>query len=206
MDTRTRWTRADDRLLERGLGLALLLVGLFGVLVPALGVAGAVAPTDARAVTIEGPTRLPDSGADGAADGAVRLDGTRQAEITITDPDLGQRLLLALPEIAGGLVLALVLVLLLRMARGLRDGDVFAPENARRLIVIAVTVVVAGAFGPLLEAGTTALLLRGTPAADLVPFSYEFSFAYLLLAFLVAALAEVFRRGAGLRADTEGLV
>ncbi|WP_340561219.1 DUF2975 domain-containing protein [Streptomyces sp. GSL17-111] len=202
METRRWWTRADDRLLVWGLGLALLLVGSFGVLLPALGVAGVVAPRDTRGVTIDGAARLPDTG----ADGAVRLDGTRQAEITIADPDLQQRLWLALPEIAGGLLLALVLVLLLRVARGLRDGDVFVPENARRLVVIAVAVIVAGAFGPLLQAGTTALLLRGTSAAELVPFSYEFSFAYLLLSFLVAALAEVFRRGAGLRADTEGLV
>jgi hypothetical protein len=202
VSTRTWWSRTDGRLLELGLGLALLLVGLFGVLVPALGVTGALGPMDTREVTIDGTTRVTGAG----MGEAVRLGGSQQAEITIADPDVQQRLLLALPGIVDSLLLILILGLLLRMARKLRDGDVFVPENARRLIVIAVAVLLIGVLGPLVETSTTAMLVSGTSVADMVPFSYTVSFAYLLLSFLIAALAEVFRRGAGLRADTEGLV
>ncbi len=202
MGTKTWWSRTDGRVLELGLGLALLLVGLFGVLIPVLGVTGPLGPMDTREVTIEGTTRAPGTG----MGEAVRLGGSRQAEVTIASPDFQQRLLLALPEIVGSLLLMLILGLLFRMARRLREGDVFVPENVRRLSVIALAVLAIGVFGPLVQAGTTAMLVRGTSVADMVPFSYTISFACLLLAFLIAALAEVFRRGARLRADTEGLV
>lgn len=42
--------------------------------------------------------------------------------------------------------------------------------------------------------------------AEQVPFSVTFTGEYVLLAILILALGEVFRRGTKLHADTEGLV
>ncbi|AVZ73956.1 DUF2975 domain-containing protein [Streptomyces lunaelactis] len=202
MSTKSLWSLIDSRLLEWGLGLALLLAGLFGVLFPILGATGPFDPMDTREVWLEGTTRVPDA----TTGGVVTLNGTHQAEVVIADPNLRQRLLLALPRITTSLLVILILVLLLRMARTLRGGDVFAPENARRLNIIGMTVLVLGCFGPPMEAFTTQLLVSGTPVAERVGFSLTVSAAPVLVAFLILALGEVFRRGAKLRADTEGLV
>ncbi|PZH16893.1 DUF2975 domain-containing protein [Streptomyces sp. NTH33] len=206
MGTKSWWSRTDSRLLEAALGLAAVLVGVFGMLLPALGVAGLVDPVDTREVETGTATRVPGAVTDAAAGHGMTLTGAHQADLVLTDPGLSQRLLLAVPEFTGSLLLLLILVLLLRMARTLRDGDVFVPENARRLSVMGLTVLVQAVLSPVLTAVTTQALVGSTPMADHILFSATFSGKYVLLAFLVLALGEVFRRGTKLRADTEGLV
>ncbi|MGC9537138.1 DUF2975 domain-containing protein [Streptomyces sp. UG1] len=206
MGTKSWWSRTDNRLLEAALGLAALLVGVFGVLIPALGVAGLIDPMDTREVEAETTTRVPGSVTGAVAGHGMTLVGTHQAGLVFAEPAVGQRLLLALPEIIGSLLLLLILALLLQMARTLRGGDVFVPMNARRLSVIGLTVLVQAVLSPVLSALTTEALVSGTPTADQIPFSATFTGEYVLLAFLILALGEVFRRGTKLRADTEGLV
>lgn len=206
MGTKSRWGQTGHRSLEAALGLATVLAGVFGVLVPALGVVGLVDPVDTREVKVETTTRVPGTVTDAAAGHGVTLTGTHQADLVFSHPDLGQRLLLALPQIIGSLLLLLILVLLLQMARTLRDGDVFVPKNAGRLSVIGLVVLVQAVLSPVLPALTTQALVSGTSMADQIPFSAAFTGQYVLLAFLILALGEVFRRGTKLRADTEGLV
>lgn len=206
MGTKSRWGQTGHRSLEAALGLATVLAGVFGALIPALGVVGLIDPMDTREVKVETTTRVPGTVTDTAAGHGVTLTGTHQADLVFSHPDLGQRLLLALPEIIGSLLLLLILALLLQMARTLRDGDVFVPKNARRLSVIGLTVLVQAVLSPWLPALTTQALVSGTSMADEIPFSTTFTGQYVLLAFLILALGEVFRRGTKLRADTEGLV
>ncbi|MEV7952442.1 DUF2975 domain-containing protein [Streptomyces sp. NPDC058316] len=206
MGTKSWWSRTDNRLLETALGLAALLVGVFGVLLPVLGVVGLIDPLDTREVEAETTTRVPGTVTDAVAGHGMTLTGTRQADLVFAHPDLGRRLLLALPEFIGSLLLLLVLALLFQMARTLRDGDVFVPKNARRLSFIGLTVLVQAVLSPALPALTTEALVSGTTMADQIPFSVTFTGEYVLLAFLILALGEVFRRGTKLRADTEGLV
>ncbi|MEU6241499.1 DUF2975 domain-containing protein [Streptomyces sp. NPDC047024] len=206
MGAKSWWNRTDNRLLEAVLGLSALLVGVFGALLPVLGVVGLIDPIETRDVELEATTRVPGTLKTAAADWGMTFTGTHRAELGFTHPDFGQRLLLALPEIVGSLLLLLVLVLLFRMARTLRDGDVFVPKNARRLSIIGLTVLVQAVLSPVLPALTTALLLRAGGVSDEVPFALTFSGEYVLLALLVLALGEVFRQGTKLRADTEGLV
>ena len=206
MSTKSWWSRTDNRLLEAALGLAALLDGVFGVLLPALGVVGLIDPVDTREVRTETATRVPGTVTDAVAGHGMTLTGTHRADLAFAHPDLGQRLLLALPDVVGGLLLLLVLVLLTRMAGTLRDGDVFVPGNARRLSVIGLTVLVQAVLSPTLPAFTTQALVSGTPMAEQIPLSVTFTGEYVLLAFLILSLGEVFRRGTKLRADTEGLV
>jgi hypothetical protein len=197
-----KWSKGDDRALGLVLWLALALVGLFGVVLPAAGVLGGPFDTvHTREVSLDEPTRVPE-----VAAGAVTLRGTDRAELVFTDPDLTERVLLVLPLVAGALLLALAIELLRRIARTLRDGDVFVPENARRLTLIALVALVIGLVGPVVQAITTDLLIAETPVRDAVPFEITFSAAPVVLGVLVAALGEVFRRGTVLRADSEGLV
>ncbi|WP_256255743.1 DUF2975 domain-containing protein [Streptomyces sp. MUSC 14] len=193
-------------MLEAALGLATALVGVFGVLLPALGVVGLIDPVDTREVKVGTTTRVPGAVTDAAAGNGMTLTGTHQADLVFSHPGLGQRLLLALPQVIGSLLLLLILVLLLQMARTLRNGDVFVPKNARRLSAMGLTVLVQAVLSPVLPALTTQALVSGTSSAGQIPFSATFTGQYVLLAFLILALGEVFRRGTKLRADTEGLV
>ncbi|RZU17882.1 DUF2975 domain-containing protein [Streptomyces sp. BK239] len=202
----SRWSRTDSRLLEAALGLAALLAGVFEVLLPALGVVGLTEPVDTREVETDTATLMPGEVAQAAAGQGVTLTGLREADLVFTDPDLGERLLLALPQIIGGLFLLLILALLFQLARTLRDGDVFVPRNARRLSVVGLVVLAQAVLAPALSALTTEMLVGGTPTGDRIPFSAAFSGGYVLLALLILALGEVFRRGTKLRADVEGLV
>ncbi|RPK43440.1 DUF2975 domain-containing protein [Streptomyces sp. ADI93-02] len=206
MGAKSWWSQTDSRLLEAALGLAAVLVGVFGVLLPALGAAGLMDPMDTREVEAETATRVPGTVTDAVTGHGMTLTGTHRADLVFADPDLGQRLLLALPEIVGSLLLLLILALLFKMARTLRGGDVFVPVNARRLSVIGLAVLAQALLTPVLPALTTEVLVSGTPVAEQVPFSATFTGEYVLLAFLILALGEVFRRGTKLRADTEGLV
>ncbi|MBO8186436.1 DUF2975 domain-containing protein [Streptomyces spirodelae] len=206
MGAKSWWSQTDSRLLEAALGLAVLLVGIFGVLLPALGVAGLTDPTDTREVEAETAARVPGTVTDAVAGHGMSLSGNHRVDLVFADPDLGQRLLLALPEIVGSLLLLLILALLLKMARTLCGGDVFVPMNARRLSIMGIAVLVQAVLAPILPALTTEILVSGTPLAEQIPFSATFTGDYVLLAFLILALGEVFRRGTKLRADTEGLV
>jgi hypothetical protein len=206
MGTKSWWSRTDSRLLEATLGLAALLAGVFGVLLPGLGAVGLIDPMDTREVETDTAARMPGTVTDTMAAHGITLTDTYQADLVFADPDLGQRLLLVLPQIIGSLLLLVILTLLLQMTRTLRGGDVFVPENARRLSVIGLTVLVQAALTPALSAITTEMLVSGTPAADHIPFSATFTGENFLLASLILALGEVFRLGTKLRADTEGLV
>ncbi len=196
------WSKGDSRILEATVGLALLLVGLFGALLPILGVTGLREPTRTRQVEIEDLAQVPAA----ASAGSVRLRGTHTAELSLADPGLAERLLLALPGLVQAALLLVILGLLYRMARTLRDGDVFVTQNARRLGVIALAILTIATIVPLADTVTTHLLVSGTALASKVPTTYELSGSTLLLGFLVAAAAEAFRQGALLRADTQGLV
>ncbi|MFJ5272183.1 DUF2975 domain-containing protein [Streptomyces sp. NPDC088358] len=206
MGTKSWWSRTDNRRLEAALGLATVFVGVFGVLLPVLGAVGLIDPVDTREVKAETTTRVPGTVTDAVAGHGMTLTGTHRADLVFAHPDLSQRLLLALPEVIGSLLLLVVLALLLQMAGTLRGGDVFVPKNARRLSAIGLTVLVQAVLSPVLPALTTEALVSGTPMADQIPLSVTFTGEYVLLAFLILALGEVFRRGTKLRADTEGLV
>ncbi|SER48347.1 DUF2975 domain-containing protein [Streptomyces qinglanensis] len=207
MGTKTWWSRTDSRFLEAALGLAAVLVGVFGVLLPALGVVGLRdGPMDGVEVEPEAAARIPEKVSAAVTGHGMTLTGTRRAELVFADPDLGQRLLLALPGVVGSLFLLLVLVLLFKVARTLSGGDIFVPANARRLSALGLTVLVQAVLTPVLPALTTEMLVRGSPMAEQVPFSVTFTGEHVLLAFLILALGEVFRRGTKLRADTEGLI
>ncbi|WP_282776369.1 MULTISPECIES: DUF2975 domain-containing protein [unclassified Nocardia] len=196
------WSRGDQRALELAFGLAALVVGVFMLLVPVLGAVGVLDPFDGREVPLKFGTQSPEGlGGDG-----IVVRGLERAEIVVVDPSFAQRVLLALPGVFGGVLLLMILLLLLKVIRTLRTGEVFATRNVTRLRIIAATVLAMGVLEPVVETGTTALLLRGTAVSAAVPVTVTIQFGYLLGGLLVAAIAEVLRRGAILRADADGLV
>lgn len=87
-------------------------------------------------------------------------------------------------------------------------GDPFAAGNARRLGLLATVVVVVGYVGPLLPQIASILVLGRIDLGPDGPFTWSFTFSFLplVIAALVLATAEAFRRGEAITADVEGLV
>jgi DUF2975 family protein len=197
-----RWTRLDQSFVEVLLLWAGGAVVVFGIVLPLLGVLDLAGGSTTRTVELDARASVPRL----PAGGGVTLKGTHAAELSFRHPDVGQRLLLALPDLIAAALALVVVWQLARLVRTLRAGDPFVPGNARRLTVIALAVVVGGAAVPLATAITTDLLQRDTAVDGVVVFSASLDFLPFLIGFLVAALAEFFRRGAKLREETVGLV
>jgi len=195
-----RWGRTDSRLLQGLLGLAFAVEAVIGLVVPLLNVAGVLDVATSREVPV---TNL---GTTLAEAGGLKLSVSESAMLTVVDPSLGQRVLLDLPAVVDAVLILLGIYWLFLVARTLCVGDPFAPRNPFRLFGIAVLIAVGTFVDSLLTGITTHRLVAGTSLQDHVPFSIHFSFLPLAVAVLVAALAEAFRIGARLRADTEGLV
>ena len=108
----------------------------------------------------------------------------------------------------GGLGMLVAAILLEPVLRSTALGRPFAPGNAGRLLGTAGVVASVGTVAPLLPAAAGALVLARTGLGDsghlvaagsLDPFP-------LLVAAVLAVIAEAFRRGERLARDTEGLV
>lgn len=126
--------------------------------------------------------------------------------VTVLAPNFQQQLgLIGAPVLAGLLTLA-ALFMLLRVVRTLRAGDPFVPENATRLFVIAGLVGLGGQAAALLVAWGRLGILEHPRVAPYVLREFDVSFLPLPAGLAIAVLAEVFRQGARLRREVEGLV
>lgn len=115
----------------------------------------------------------------------------------------------ALARIGTGVLAVCVLYLLLRIVRTLRAGDPFVAANARRLTVMGFLVAVGGiVLQAVRTAAEMAVIERVDRLAPGVVGGREFELSFLPVAagLLLVGLAEVFRQGARLREDVEGLV
>ena len=186
-----RWSRIDQLSFE-GLLWALPALGTLAMVVQ---VVGAVRGDE---VEVSGP--LPD---------ALLPDGVRgplTGSVVLPDPTASQQVLSMLPSFIGLAMVVVAAWLLLRVARSARNGEPFTVANARRLTGLSILVMVGGMMLQVVDNWTRSDLLASVPAFDRDGMSFELSLWPLLVGFLVAFFAEVFRRGAALREDVEGLV
>ena len=214
--------RSAAALLEVVLIGAIMLVAVMGVVRPLLGPGAlevgtgrvfghypsVVATMDPTRVRIETDPALPSlvgRGEVSPGDG-VELDLPTRTTVSVYDPDLRQLLGLVGSEVLEGLVTLAVLALLLLLVRSLRRGDPFVPANARRLYAIAAAVGLGGQAAVLLEAwGRQGVLEHPLVAPYVFPDS-SLTFVPVLAGLGIAVAAEVFRQGAELREEVEGLV
>lgn len=200
--------RRSTAVLETVLAAASVAVVLALVLAPLLGPGGlgltggpqlSVQATLSRPVT-DAPSLLQAPGEN------VELSGLPQVTATLLSPSYDQRLGLLGGRLIGGLTALGVLLLLWQITRSLRRDEVFARVNARRLTWLAVVLGVGGTLAQLLTAFGTVRVLDAEFVRGSVTPVFELSFLPLLGALGVGVLAEVFRQGAALREDVEGLV
>lgn len=138
--------------------------------------------------------------------GPLRIGLNYSAFISLEHPERWQILLMYLPSVVTALLTAILTFLLWRVARTLRQGDPFVPRNARRIFLMAGCVAGYGLLVEPLRTVIAVVLVRGTPADGMIDTDWPFAAAPIGFALLLAALGSIFRRGAGLREDTEGLV
>ena len=91
------------------------------------------------------------------------------------------------------------------MSKSLREGELFTLENVGRLKSCANTVLVGGLLASGAHIATT-LWFIDTADALPVEFRATGSLVAIPIALALAGLTEIFRRGAALRDDVEGLV
>ncbi|KOX23626.1 DUF2975 domain-containing protein [Nocardiopsis sp. NRRL B-16309] len=213
---RLRWSRADSVVTRVLLVLAIAgtgLVGLFGLVwITPLLPAGDEAIA-ANTITVARPDGVPEPRMDAATSGQdVTVSDTGRMVIEFHDPTTLERFLLVAPGLLAVVAALVVMVAVHRMVRSLDRGEPFVTANVRRVFVIALTVVIGSMVVPMVAAVCENALRARALESDEIAFSFVvfgeggISPALLFTGFLLAALAEVFRRGARLRADVEGLV
>lgn len=190
---RLTWGRFDQLGLEGLLGAGLGLVLLLGLGLPALAL---VSGSPVRAAVELDRARV---------QGVPGLVGTVQAQVELAHPGLAEQVLAVLPTALGALLVAAVLVLLLRVTRTARHGEVFVAANVRRLRATALLVALGGTLLQFVEGVCRTELADRAGVAD-GGLAVTVTVLPLLVGLLVAFLSEVLRRGTDLRDEVEGLV
>lgn len=210
-----QWTRADSVLLQGVLFLVLLLLALsFGVtvlwilsVIPA-GAMGwmnqiTVHHTSEVARAVPELTLLSED---------VSVRGTDTLVLVFENPDILERLLLALPVLLQQALGLVVVSLVLRVLQSLGAGDPFVPANVRRVYAVAFAVLLGSLALPMVESiANAALWADRVPLDEVALLALDLGIgsgpvAGALAGLLLASLAEVFRRGSRMREDVEGLV
>lgn len=203
--------RLKVQLLEGVLVVAMLLAAVGEVVLPLLGPGGLGIARGPLAGQLSVPAELQDpvpglADRNGSTGRAVELGGPTTVTATVLRPSPAQRIGLVGGTVVAGLTALGVLWLLLQIARSLHRGDVFVPLNARRLQLIAALVGAGGMVAQLVHNVGRVAVLDAASVREEVVLVVELSFLPLVAAFGIGIAAEVFRQGAALREDVEGLV
>lgn len=142
----------------------------------------------------------------GVPNGRGEFSGPYEAQVNSYSPTAAQRAAFLGAGLTESLATIVVLLLLLRIVRTLRVGDPFVLANARRLRLIALAVALGGTGASALLAWGEHLVLSDAVIAPFVREQLHITFLPLLAGLGILLLAEVFRRGALMRADLEGVV
>jgi hypothetical protein len=148
--------------------------------------------------------RLPDAGLPSGV--SLQVDPAA-VSLSAWDSTLVEQALARAGYVVLGLGCLIVALLLRPVLTGLERGDPFSPGSARRISLVAVTVAVVALAVPTLNATAAAEVIRRLGLEpDTVTWHWSLDLAPLLVACLVLAVAESFRRGEQLRDDVAGLV
>ncbi|SNT22218.1 Protein of unknown function [Streptosporangium subroseum] len=187
-----------------GFGIALIgvLISLVGIFT---GPAARTRPVEMSpyntATSADDPAPLPTG-----PPGAVSLvKPAADYTLVIADPSVSQRFLFVLPDLLLAVIMSVIAGILLLVIRTFDQDDPFVPPNARRLSVIGVLLLSLNGI-PVVEKLVLEGLLSGTPLKNMPIRSAENFYWALIVGLAALALAEVFRQGSKLRADTQGLV
>jgi hypothetical protein len=128
--------------------------------------------------------------------------------LSFEDGTMGRKLLQTLHNIVTIAVVMFITWLLKKVFSDLSKNQPFSIENATRIKWIAFTVMFLSLFD-VVEAFLSRLYTGSTitiTGARLYWYDYSFDFKTFLLGFLLLIIADVFKRGAEYKADSESFV
>ncbi len=210
------WIRAGRRLTEVGIVMMALVVVVGAVSV----VRGWDEPVRIEAVLLDEAVppvaaALPD-GVELPGDTGTRIEGDdsqilgRSARVPVTavlaDPGPAQRLLALLPAALAITAIVAGLLLLRRLLLRAGDGDPFTAAGVRDLRLLGGVLLAGAVVFQLIDFVVSTALVSASAATDVATAEATFSFAWILGAVLVLALAEIWAAGVRMRADLEGVV
>lgn len=145
-----------------------------------------------------------------ATDVGIAIDANTTSRITLAiDESTGAEQVLArLDVLLAGFAILAGCILVSRIMKNIAIGDPFAPGTSRRFASLALIV---GAFSfvqsiPGTIASSMALDRAGLPVDEFsTPANFDL-FGIIVVPFVLLVLAEAFRTGGRLRADSEGLI
>lgn len=139
----------------------------------------------------------------------VRLQGWPDVVLGVADPTTEQVLLSAGQEVGPWLLVVASLWLLRGVARSVRQGDPFGPQNVRRLRSLGLLLVVGAPLVELFNSALRASLLSNLPPGRFGDFGmagFELPATAMVAGLGALILAEVFAYGLRLREDVEATV
>lgn len=198
--------RGDDW--ARSLASVVLFVGVVAAVVGVILPANQATQRTAQvSVTVTGETPAEVTGAFTLPDGAHLTPTSDTVALVVDDLPRPLAALTELDDLVAGLLTLAGAWLLHRVLRDIAAGRPFAPRTPDRIGGLALTVA---AMAVLPEAvrtiATLAVLERAGIAPDVLGSAFDLDLAPLLVAAILGVVAGVFRRGAQLAADVEGLV
>jgi hypothetical protein len=153
---------------------------------------------------VYGPDAAPP--ADGHVEvGELTLTPVTTAEVTFAHPGWADIVATTGATLAVGLTGLAVSVILWQVVRSVRRGSPFHRANARRLYAAGSVTLGGGVVWLACAFGQIAVAARDDLDKIVYP-SLTLQFGFVAIAAVLVVMAEVFRRGVALQAETEGLV
>jgi hypothetical protein len=191
--------RADFIAAKILLGVAVVGAVLFGLAGPILGTVNSTPLKISYTTTVGTGIELPRG---------ATPDGTATMVLLLKDATLVERLGQALPGLLVVAMTTAVAWLLLQLLRSTQAQEPFTRQNVMRINKIALIVGFGGVLWQLASAVADNAIYATDrlPRLAYLPFEATFSLFPLLAMFVIALIAEAFRRGVVLRDDVEGLI
>jgi hypothetical protein len=191
--------RADFIATKVFLGVAVVGAVLFGLAGPLLGTVNSTPLKMSYTTTVGSGMELPRG---------ATPDGGATMVLLLTDATLVERLGQALPGLLVVAMTTAVAWLLFQLLRSTQAQEPFTRKNVTRINKIALIVGFGGVLWQLASAFADNAIYTTDrlPRLSYLPFEATFSPFPLFAMFVIALIAEAFRRGVVLRDDVEGLV
>lgn len=125
---------------------------------------------------------------------------------TFNDPTVLERLTYAADEFIAAIVVIAVTRLLFLVVRSLREGDPFNRQNAERLRWAGLTAGIGGMVAVTAGVWSQSQMADKVPANLPVATNWSASFTPVVIGLVLLMIAEVFRRGAVMGEELEGVV
>lgn len=150
---------------------------------------------------------MSDSATISAACKAEEAVSARTGVVTFAaDEDKGEYLLALLPALLYSLVAVLVATALLRVVESLKDGDPFTQDNVTRLWRAAWIAGVGGVGAGVVKVVVAKALIDAPPEAGFSVSPIPAASTAIIIGFVLAVVAEVFRRGVAMREELETVI